>query len=86
MFTDLLNKLIDALLGILFYIPSKMLEFIVALFQKIPVPEFLQSFSPYTISGHIAWFLEPWQITHGIAIIGSAYAARFILRRIPFIG
>jgi hypothetical protein len=54
--------------------------------ELLPVPDFLQSVQHVQIANSVAWFLQPFEITYGLGVIVSAYVARFILRRIPFIG
>jgi hypothetical protein len=57
-----------------------------SLVEIIPVPLFLQDIETITIPTGVAFFVEPFQLEYGIGIMVSAYVARFILRRIPFIG
>lgn len=57
-----------------------------AVVESIPVPDFLSSNNSYVLSSTVSWFLEPFNVPYGVSIIVSAYIARFILRRIPFIG
>ena len=45
------------------------------------IPNLLQNFSPA-----MWWFMSAFQIDFGMKIITSAYATRFLIRRIPFIG
>lgn len=40
----------------------------------------------YTLPASIAYYATALELTYGITIITSAYAVRFVLRRIPFIG
>lgn len=57
-----------------------------ALIEAIPVPDFLLSSSSFVIPDSIAFFMTAFEINAGIAIIVSAYTARFLIRRIPVIG
>lgn len=57
-----------------------------ALFELIPVPDFLMNVPSYQIPASIAWALSAFNVPFGIGLVVSAYTARFILRRIPAIG
>lgn len=54
--------------------------------ELIPVPDFLANLQSILMSPTVSWFLEPFNITYGLSAMVVAYIARFILRRIPFIG
>ena len=54
--------------------------------ELIPVPDFLENLHATTLNPTVSWFLQPFEIQFGLIAIVSAYIARFILRRIPFIG
>lgn len=80
------------ILDLLLYIPRKVFSWIVdgilALYDAIPVPEFISNIP--SLFGNLAsgvwWFLGPFHIGTGIGIILSAYTIRFFIRRLPFIG
>lgn len=55
-------------------------------FESIPAPEFLANIEYYSIPPGVSWAASAFQLDVGAGIIVSAYIARFILRRIPFIG
>lgn len=57
-----------------------------SLFEAFPVPDFLQNVGTHTIPSSVSWAASAFQLDVGLAIIVSAYTARFILRRIPGIG
>ena len=65
---------------------DSLLSGIATTFEAIPVPEFLQNVDAHEIPSGVAWAASALQLDVGIAIIVSAYTARFILRRIPIIG
>jgi hypothetical protein len=54
--------------------------------ESFPVPDFLLTMGVVTLPSGVAWAAEAFQLPLGAGIIVSAYTARFILRRIPFIG
>lgn len=55
-------------------------------FESISAPEFLTNIDSYSIPPEVSWAASAFQLDVGAGIIVSAYIARFILRRIPFIG
>lgn len=66
----------------LYFITSEFTEFIVTL---IPDPSSVTG----TLSGIGSgtwYFLNVFQITQGLSLVVSAYATRFVIRRIPVIG
>lgn len=54
--------------------------------ELIPVPDFLENMQSQVMTPAVSWFLQPFELQYGLIAIGSAYTARFILRRIPLIG
>ncbi|HTF85331.1 MAG TPA: hypothetical protein VL987_12185 [Cellvibrio sp.] len=57
-----------------------------SMFEAIPVPGFFASLSTIQIPPGVGFFASAFEIPAGLAIITSAYVARFFLRRIPVIG
>ena len=55
-------------------------------FETLPTPDFMLSVQQFTFPPSVTYFLDIAQLDYGLAITGSAYTARFILRRIPGIG
>jgi hypothetical protein len=62
------------------------LESAAGLIDSIPVPDFLQNIQTVNMPSGVSFFVSPFQLEYGIGIIVGAYIARFIVRRIPFIG
>lgn len=83
---ELLDRLLQSIADVFFYIISTILGWLVSLIELIPVPEFLQNINPINFPEGISYYLEPLDLPYGIGIITSAYAARFLVRRLPFIG
>ena len=65
---------------------DSILSGLVAVFEAIPVPDFLENIGTHSLPPHIAWAASAFHLDIGIAIVVSAYTARFLLRRIPGIG
>lgn len=86
MIKDALSWLLSQLQALFLWFFEMILALFALLFESIPVPSFLQNVQPFVIDGAFGWFLEPWNIEYIFAAVGAAYAARFILRRIPIIG
>jgi hypothetical protein len=78
----------DAITDAIEQVVALLIDGLVAVIELIPVPDFMTqlpgAFS--AIAGTVGYFLAPFQVPQGIAIIASAYAIRFIIRRLPFIG
>ena len=68
------------------WIWDSVLSGLAAVFEAIPVPDFMLNLDSYSIPSGVAWAVEPFQVPLGLGIIVSAYVARFVLRRIPLIG
>lgn len=90
--SDQLNKLGQWLQEYLLYVPKwcwqHLLEALQALVNAIPVPDAFGGFSSAigNVPPGVVWFLDLVQFKFGVGVIGAAYLARFILRRIPLIG
>jgi hypothetical protein len=68
------------------YLLEALLNGLAFVYESIPVPSFLESLPSLSLPPSVLWTAEPFQIPSGVGIIVTAYTARFILRRIPFIG
>lgn len=58
---------------------------IASMLELIPVPDFLQN-QTLTIPDGVAWFAGALELDAGLPILVGAWAARFLVRRLPFIG
>jgi hypothetical protein len=63
---------------------DNILQALATIFDAIPAPEFAAN--TITIPSNVAYFADPFNIPLGVSMIVTAYIARFLLRRIPFIG
>lgn len=85
---DFLNAIYDMLM----YVPLKLYELLLgglsAVLAAIPVPDWAVNVGSYagSISTNVMYFIAPFNIGTGLAIMMSAYGIRFLIRRIPFIG
>lgn len=68
------------------WIWDSILSGLVSTFEAIPAPDFMQNVGTHSIPSGVAWAASAFQLDVGLAIIVSAYTARFILRRIPVVG
>lgn len=68
------------------YVYDSLMGGLATLIESIPVPDFLSNIQTVSLPASVSWFLDPFQIGFGLIAIVGAYTARFILRRIPFIG
>lgn len=100
LFTDFANWLWTAVVlpfaewlkeGVL-WVPRKVfglfMDGLATIVEAIAAPSFLTDGSSFlsAIDGEIVWFLSICEFQTGMTMIVGAYAARFALRRIPFIG
>ena len=85
---DLVQALVDWLEAAVLWVLGWLLEVVAAILAAIPVPSWVSGAggSLSGISGQVGYWVEPFNIGMGIAIILGAYGVRFGIRRIPFIG
>lgn len=81
-----LGWLIDEFKLLFVWIYNGLLSGLAAVFEAIPAPSFLLNVSSYSLPDSVLYFTTLFQMPAGVAIMVSAYSARFILRRIPGIG
>jgi hypothetical protein len=87
-----LTNAFEYLKDLLEWIPKKIFETImdvlVSIIEAIPVPSWVNDVGSFwgQISGDVWFFASALQIGFGLAVIGSAYALRFLIRRLPVIG
>lgn len=83
-----LEWLLDALIWVLTKAWELLLEGLAALLEAIPVPSFMQQADSFWggIPGSIVYFFQFFAVAEGMAMITTALALRFLLRRIPLIG
>ena len=89
---ELLSQFAQWLLNLLLYVPreifSLLCDGLAGVIEAIPVPAGVSAFGENmaaALSG-TGWFADLLALKEGSAIVFSALLARFILRRIPFIG
>ena len=87
-----MQNFLDRLYDVLMYVPLKlwsfMLDALASALESIPVPSFMNDLQGYAngIPADVIYYVKPFDLGTGIAIIGSAYLIRFLIRRIPFVG
>lgn len=77
---------IDEVKSLWIFIYDAFMSGLASLIEAIGVPDFLMNLHTVNLPPGVSWFLAPLNLLTGIGIIVGAYIARFILRRIPFIG
>lgn len=82
------ESIFGSLYTIFTYAFQEIVEELVKFLHWIPVPSFLSSAANnlQAIPPGVSWFLGLMEFNEGLAMIMFAYALRFIVRRIPFIG
>lgn len=65
---------------------ASVLSGLASLYALIPVPDFMLNVPDFSFPSIMLYLFAVTNMSWGIGIIVSAYVARFILRRIPFIG
>lgn len=70
------------------YAVHKLLTALSEFFAKIPIPDFISAIPGYfsAIPDDVVYFMTILEFKYGVTVMISALIARFILRRIPFIG
>lgn len=81
-----LGWLIDEIKNILLWFYEMIITGFAVVIEAIPVPEFLQNVAPMNLPAHVLWWTDMFQVGYGLAIVSTAYIARFVIRRIPLIG
>lgn len=80
------NYAIEEIKSLFLYFAELILSSFAYLIENIPVPDFLLNTSNFNLPSDLLFYTTLFQLPAGIAIVVSAYTARFILRRIPLIG
>jgi hypothetical protein len=85
---DVLEWLKELLLYLPLHVWDGLLDGLASLVEAIPVPAFMQNLGSLFagLSPGIAYFLSPLSLGTGVSMVLSAYAIRFLIRRIPLIG
>lgn len=86
------NAILGWIKDLLLWIPRELFSLFVdgiaGMVDSIPVPDFLgQAANLWAyIPAGVWWFLGAFIVPQGIALLFTSGSARFLLRRIPFIG
>ncbi|WP_417568458.1 DUF2523 family protein [Marinobacter sp.] len=87
----MIQKLIDALIDIVLWIPRQLygllvdaVELMLTWIPEIDIVDLQGLFDG--LGGQLLYFLTIFEFDYGITAMMTALMARFILRRIPFIG
>ncbi|GGY83566.1 DUF2523 family protein [Marinobacter zhanjiangensis] len=85
------QNIIDALIDIVLWLPRKLYEWLVDALEgmldwipEIQVADVQDVFN--SLGGDMLYFLTMMEFDYGLTAIFTALLARFVLRRIPFIG
>lgn len=78
--------LIDQLASLVLWVWDKILSGLASIIEAIPVPDWAANIGTLQLPEVVAWALAPFQLQTGVAIIMSAYALRFVIRRLPVVG
>jgi hypothetical protein len=80
--------LFDMVLWLPRKIVALLLDGLGQLVEAIPAPAALQAFADNASGAlsSVSYLSDVFQIPFGMALMGGTYLARFLLRRIPFIG
>lgn len=82
---DFLDAIIDFFLWLPRQIFSLFADAVIALFESIEAPEFVQNINLSGLDG-FAYIFDVFMIDYMISVTLAAYIARFLLRRMPVIG
>jgi len=87
-----LSQILEWFWQLVTFLPKLLWEYIgdavVTYIEEIPVPSWMQNSSSLgsVITPEMAYFMQGFALSEGLAIIGSALLLRFLVRRIPIIG
>jgi hypothetical protein len=81
-----LKWLSDEFKALMLWFYDALLSGFAVVIEAIPLPDFLTNIPSFVLPSSVAWASDALNLTYGITVIVGAYVARFILRRIPFIG
>lgn len=81
-----LKWMADELKMIIMWWYDALLSGLAKIIESIPVPDFLENIYNAVMTPEVSWFLDPFELPYGLGVMVTAYAARFLLRRVPFIG
>jgi hypothetical protein len=76
----------DEIKGFFVWISEQVFSGVVAVVDAIPLPAWATNAGSLSLPSEVTWFAAAFELHTGAAIIGSAYAIRFFIRRLPFIG
>ena len=62
-----------------------LLAFVVVL-EAIPVPSWASNISTMSVPSEMMYFINAFEIPYGAGVMASAWAIRFVIRRLPVIG
>lgn len=85
---DFGNWLLDQLKDLAEWFVGGLLEALAAILAAIPVPDFVNNTAGLfsQIPGEVWFYWSALQIPYGVGVMLTAWALRFLIRRIPFIG
>lgn len=89
--SDLLQMLVDFWVDVILFVPRlifwsalQLLEMALTLLPPMDLPD--PSILAQGFSGELLYFLTLFQVPQGLGLLVPVMLARFILRRIPFLG
>ena len=89
---DLFERFAAWLLDLLLWVPRKIFELLTdglaAVLESIDPPGWMQNLGGYVgqVPDSVWFFLRGLELGYGLTVIGSAYALRFLIRRLPVVG
>lgn len=88
MLQDFAQWLQDELHAFALWLLDLVLSAAAALLSAIPVPDWATSLPSLTaaLSPGVLWFANLAALPFGASVVGSAYALRWFIRRLPFVG
>lgn len=83
-----LEWMLEAWLWVMTKVWQLLLEGLASLIESIPVPSFMQQAGSFWggIPSNVVYFFQFFAVAEGLAMVTTALALRFLLRRIPLIG
>ena len=81
-----LGWVVEEIKALFSWLWESILMALISLLSYIPVPDWLSSANTTSLPSSVGWMVGLFELQFGLSVIVSAYVARFLIRRLPFVG
>lgn len=78
--------IVDEAKSLFVWFSEQIFNGVVAVLHAIPVPSWASNVGSLSLPSEVAWAASAFELPYAGTVIASAYAIRFVIRRLPFIG